>query len=63
MLSLECGGEVERLEKRLPDVNILLMNSEEQRIVVETATELIAVLGLNADGIDPHECERPIFGL
>jgi len=62
-LSFECGGEVERLEKCLPGVDVLLTNSEEQWIVVGLATDLVAALSPHVDGVDPRERERPVTEL
>nr|WP_231587887.1 hypothetical protein [Halostagnicola sp. A56] len=56
-------GEVERLEKHLSGVDVLLTNSEEQRIVVGLALNLVAALGPHVDGADPHERERPVTEL
>ena len=56
-------GEVERLEERFPGVDILLANSEKQRIVLGVATDLVAALCPHVDGVDPRERERPVAEL
>jgi hypothetical protein len=63
MLAFGCGRKAERLEERLPGVDISLANCEEQRVVIGAATDLVASLCPHADGIDPRECERPITEL
>jgi len=62
-LSLECGGKVERVEKRFPVVDILLADGQEQRIVLGVATDLVAALCPYVDGVDPRERERPVTEL
>lgn len=63
MLSLECGGEFERFEKCLSGVDVLLADSQEQRIVVELAIDLVAALDPHVDGVYPREAERPVSEL
>ena len=62
-LSLECGGKVEGLEKRLPGVDVSLTDGQKQGIVVRLATNLVTALGPHIDGVDPRERERPVTEL
>ena len=55
--------EVKQLEKRLPGVDVLLADGEEQRIVVGLATDLVPFLCPHIDGVDPCERERPVTEL
>ena len=54
---------VEQLEKRLLNVDVLLTDDQEQRIVVGLATDLVAALSPHVDGVDPRERERPVTKL
>ncbi len=59
-LALEGGRQPERFEERFAGVDVLLVYSDEQQIVVGIATDLVAALDPDADGVDSRECERPI---
>ena len=53
-LAFEGGWKPERFGEHLPDVDVSLANSEEQRIVVGIATDLVAASGPDIDGVDPR---------
>jgi len=42
-----------------PGVDVLLANSDEYRVIVGIAADLVAALGPHVDGVDPRKREWP----
>jgi len=58
---MQWGGRTTR--KTPPEVDVLLTDSQEQRIVIGIATDLIAALGPYVNGVDPRKREWPVTEL
>lgn len=62
-LALECNRQAERLEERLPVVDVLFTNGEEQRVVFQITTNLVPTSCPHVDCVDPSEAERSLAKL